>query len=605
MSSTSSCPDKSEITQIFKKLRSVAANKICFDCGCKNPTWSSVTYGIFICIDCSGIHRSLGVHLTFVRSTQLDHNWTWQQVRQMQCGGNSNAVSFFRSHHCMTNDTQQKYNSRAAQLYREKLHHTAAQAMRLHGTKLFIDAAPSEGAEEDEEGKPRTRLDSDGFSKFEEAAANMTIETAETASAVSRNGTALLKNNNGSKNNTVAASLAPGEEGPSVEAALSADSAMSVGPRKATIGQRKPQPKKGLGGKKLGGMGATKVKKDFAEIEREAEMADQVRCKAVEDSRAAAVAAAKRQPEDEEKVAASMRLAYQEVGAQQKKAEDKLRTMDPKKAAAVERLGMGVSAATNSKQSARFTHSAITEINTIEQEEPSGGGRGSQKSSSSKWGGGGGGRRDFFDQDDDDDDFGGFGASRGRRGGGGGGGSDWRTSKDPYGADDDAGGSSSNWEKEFEVLKVQNKPAAPKKDEWNNNFEDEVKKARSPALVSAGGSRYDAAQRDAVADDAQKKFGGTKGISSDMYFGRSGDSDRDGGRDANLSRFSGSSSISSADYFGREEVPYHSRGGAAGLQAPDMEDVKDSVRQGVSKVAGRLSNVASGVMTQLQDKYGY
>ena len=36
------------------------------------------------------------------------------------------------------------------------------------------------------------------------------------------------------------------------------------------------------------------------------------------------------------------------------------------------------------------------------------------------------------------------------------------------------------------------------------------------------------------------------------------------------------------------------------MQAPDLEDVKDSVRQGVSKVAGRLSNVASGVMTQLQ-----
>ena len=48
-------------------------------------------------------------------------------------------------------------------------------------------------------------------------------------------------------------------------------------------------------------------------------------------------------------------------------------------------------------------------------------------------------------------------------------------------------------------------------------------------------------------------------------------------------------------------MPYHSRmGGAASLQAPDLEDVKDSVRQGVSKVAGRLSNVASGVMTQLQ-----
>ena len=84
-----------------------------------------------------------------------------------------------------------------------------------------------------------------------------------------------------------------------------------------------------LGAKKTGGLGAQKVKKDFAEIEREAELADLGRQKAVEEEK---TTSSKPKIEDEAQAAASMRLAYQELSLDQKKTEDKIRTVDPKKA---------------------------------------------------------------------------------------------------------------------------------------------------------------------------------------------------------------------------------------------------------------------------------
>ena len=44
------------------------ANAICADCGSRDPDWVSVNLGVLLCIECSGVHRSLGVHVSKVRT---------------------------------------------------------------------------------------------------------------------------------------------------------------------------------------------------------------------------------------------------------------------------------------------------------------------------------------------------------------------------------------------------------------------------------------------------------------------------------------------------------------------------------------------------------
>ena len=71
----------------FKKLLARPDNNICADCNVKGTSWVSLNFGVFVCINCSGVHRSFGMHITRVRSTKLD-KWTKKDVKLMDLIGN-------------------------------------------------------------------------------------------------------------------------------------------------------------------------------------------------------------------------------------------------------------------------------------------------------------------------------------------------------------------------------------------------------------------------------------------------------------------------------------------------------------------------------------
>ncbi|MEQ2268368.1 hypothetical protein XENORESO_015959, partial [Xenotaenia resolanae] len=80
----------------LQSIRSIRGNGRCADCDVQNPDWASLNLGALICIECSGIHRNLGTHLSRVRSLDLDE-WPLELIKVMSAIGNELANSVWEA----------------------------------------------------------------------------------------------------------------------------------------------------------------------------------------------------------------------------------------------------------------------------------------------------------------------------------------------------------------------------------------------------------------------------------------------------------------------------------------------------------------------------
>jgi len=105
----------------FCGQQEASCNQFCVDSGAANPEWASVSHGIYVSIGASGIHRSLGVRVSFVQSMTMD-SWKPVHLKMMELGGNQRFQDFMDQHGVPRDlPIREKYQTRAAAWYREEL----------------------------------------------------------------------------------------------------------------------------------------------------------------------------------------------------------------------------------------------------------------------------------------------------------------------------------------------------------------------------------------------------------------------------------------------------------------------------------------------------
>lgn len=81
----------------LKRLRGLRerGNNVCADCGAQDSSWASVTHGVFVCVVCSDVHRSVGTHVTKMKGCTGTYLWGPDELEKMQSVGNRKSEEIY------------------------------------------------------------------------------------------------------------------------------------------------------------------------------------------------------------------------------------------------------------------------------------------------------------------------------------------------------------------------------------------------------------------------------------------------------------------------------------------------------------------------------